>query len=168
MNKTVLQFGKHEIHERIIYVFSYNIVYLLLTYIVPMLTMAITYSLMGRVLWGSKSIGEITQAQKQLIRSKQKVVRMLICGKWFYIVNNFEWMKWKWNLITNFCLTWIKVVTVFGVCWLPYHAYFLCTYHWQAVIKYKYIQHIYLGIYWLAMANSLLNPVILLLMNKRY
>jgi len=46
-----------------------------------MATMAIAYSLMGRVLWGSQGIGEVTQVQQGLIRSKQKVIRMLICGQ---------------------------------------------------------------------------------------
>lgn len=53
----------------------------MLTYMLPLMTMAIAYTLMGRVLWGSKQIGESTQAQKNLVSSKQKVVRMLICGK---------------------------------------------------------------------------------------
>lgn len=65
---------------------SYNIAFLLLTYILPMATMAIAYSLMGRVLWGSQGIGEgnANSIQQQgIIRSKQKVVRMLICGQYW-------------------------------------------------------------------------------------
>ena len=61
--------------------FSYNLLFLVLTYLLPLMTMAIAYTLMARVLWGSKQIGETTQAQASLVRSKQKVVRMLICGK---------------------------------------------------------------------------------------
>ncbi|CAG2118143.1 unnamed protein product, partial [Medioppia subpectinata] len=58
-------------------------------------------------------------------------------------------------------------ITVFGICWLPYHSYFLSTYIWPDIIKTKQIKHIYLFIYWLAMANSLFNPIILFVMNKR-
>ena len=53
----------------------------MLTYLLPLMTMAIAYTLMARVLWGSRQIGESTQAQLKLVESKQKVVRMLICGK---------------------------------------------------------------------------------------
>ncbi|KAJ6218861.1 hypothetical protein RDWZM_004673 [Blomia tropicalis] len=119
--------------------FIYNLLFLVLTYILPLMSMAIAYTLMARVLWGSKQIGESTQAQMNLVCSKQKVVRMLIC-----------------------------VVAVFGVCWLPYHIYFLCTYQWPQLVARKATQHIYLGIYWLAMSNSMLNPIILLLMNRRF
>ena len=52
--------------------------------------MAIAYTLMARVLWGSKQIGETSQAQASLVRSKQKVVRMLICGKFLLMVENLS------------------------------------------------------------------------------
>ncbi|XP_054159891.1 tachykinin-like peptides receptor 86C [Oppia nitens] len=121
--------------------FIYNITFLLMTYIVPVSTMAIAYSLMARVLWGSQEIGEggANSSQRLLIQSKQKVVRMLIC-----------------------------VVSVFAICWLPYHSYFLLTYQWPQLIVTQYIQHIYLAIYWLAMSNAMFDPIILLLMNKRF
>lgn len=51
----------------------YNIVFLVLTYGIPMLIMVVCYSVMGRVLWGSKSIGEHTQRQIESIKSKKKV-----------------------------------------------------------------------------------------------
>ncbi len=48
-----------------------------------MVTMAVAYYLMARVLWGSKRIGESSPPQMELIRLKQKVVQMLLCGKLF-------------------------------------------------------------------------------------
>lgn len=67
-----------------------------------------------------------------------------------------------------FCLLlFFLVVIVFAVCWLPYHVYFLTTYQWPELTTWPGIQHIFLAIYWLAMFNSVLNPIILLLMNKR-
>ncbi|CAG2113847.1 unnamed protein product, partial [Medioppia subpectinata] len=102
-------------------------------------TMAIAYTRMGRVLWDSRLNELNCNIQSDVIRNKQKVVRMLIC-----------------------------VITVFGICWLPYHSYFLSTYIWPDIIKTKQIKHIYLFIYWLAMANSLFNPIILFVMNKRF
>lgn len=39
----------------------------------PMIVMAVCYTLMGRELWGSRSIGELTQRQIDSIKSKRKV-----------------------------------------------------------------------------------------------
>ncbi len=60
------------------------------------------------------------------------------------------------------------IVTIFGVCWLPYHVYFLYTYHDSSVVRKPYIRDVYLGIYLLAMANTIVNPVIYYWMNVRY
>ncbi|XP_067139073.1 tachykinin-like peptides receptor 86C [Centruroides vittatus] len=117
----------------------YNVVFLLVTYVIPMILMAITYSRMGSVLWGSARIGETTDRQETLIRSKQKVVKMLA-----------------------------TVIMLFGICWLPYHVYFLYIYHDKDVAYADYIQHIYLGIYWLAMSNSMYNPIVYYWMNVRF
>lgn len=51
----------------------YNLVFLGVTYLIPMMVMAVCYTLMGRKLWGSKSIGELTQYQKESMKSKRKV-----------------------------------------------------------------------------------------------
>jgi tachykinin receptor 3 len=62
----------------------------------------------------------------------------------------------------------IVVVIIFAVCWLPYHVYFIYTYHHKEVVTKPFIQHVYLGFYWLAMANAMLNPFIYYWMNARY
>ena len=111
----------------------------MITYVIPMISLVITYSLMSRVLWGSKGIGEETDVQRESIRSKQKVARMLIA-----------------------------LVILFAICWLPYHAYFLYSYHYPQINQSVIIQHIYLFSYWLAMSNSMYNPLIYYWMNKRY
>ena len=61
----------------------------------------------------------------------------------------------------------ITVVVVFGICWFPYHAYFLYTYHHKDIITKPAIQHVYLASFWLAMANSMINPIIYYFMNAR-
>ncbi|VVC97391.1 unnamed protein product, partial [Leptidea sinapis] len=43
--------------------YMYNIIYMLLTYFLPIMSMTYTYAKVGRELWGSKSIGECTQRQ---------------------------------------------------------------------------------------------------------
>ena len=52
---------------------SYNIIFMLLTYVVPVTAMAVCYSRMGFVLWGSRGIGELSHRQSESIRSKRKV-----------------------------------------------------------------------------------------------
>ncbi|XP_050600134.1 tachykinin-like peptides receptor 86C isoform X3 [Bombus affinis] len=124
-------------HSRIEY--FYNIVFLSVTYLVPMALMAICYTLMGRKLWGSKSIGELTYYQKKSIKSKRKVVKMFII-----------------------------VVVIFAICWLPYQGFFIFVYHHKHLAENSNIQHVYLSFYWLAMSNAMVNPIIYYWMNNRF
>ncbi|XP_024084871.1 tachykinin-like peptides receptor 86C [Cimex lectularius] len=119
--------------------YIYNLIFFLVTYLIPIAAMICCYTTMGRELWGSKTIGELTQRQIDSIRSKRKVVRMFIL-----------------------------IVLVFGLCWLPYHSYFIYVHHRRDLVYSKYIQHVYLGFYWLAMANAMLNPLIYYCMNQRF
>lgn len=61
----------------------------------------------------------------------------------------------------------IVVVVIFAVCWLPFHVYFVVTSNYPELVNYAYIQEIYLGIYWLAMSNSVYNPIIYCWMNSK-
>ncbi|KAK9309319.1 hypothetical protein QLX08_001052 [Tetragonisca angustula] len=101
--------------------------------------MAICYTLMGRKLWGSKSIGELTYYQKKSIKSKRKVVKMFII-----------------------------IVVIFAICWLPYQGFFIFVYHHSHFAETSYIQHVYLSFYWLAMSNAMVNPIIYYWMNNRF
>lgn len=62
----------------------------------------------------------------------------------------------------------IVVVMLFAVCWLPYHGYFVYQFIDHQVISYKYVQHIFLSFYWLAMSNAMINPLVYYYMNARY
>ena len=80
----------------------------------------------------------------------------------------------------------VTVVIIFGVCWLPYHLYFIyynidpSINYWEYIqvsgtsqlFVYIYsswcIQDFYLAIYWLAMSNSMINPIIYCVMNNRF
>ncbi|KAF4532812.1 hypothetical protein B566_EDAN002662 [Ephemera danica] len=53
--------------------YVYNVVLFIVTYVLPMSAMAGCYTAMGRELWGSRSIGELTQRQIDSIRSKRKL-----------------------------------------------------------------------------------------------
>lgn len=63
---------------------SYNVIILLVTYMLPIASMSYTYFRVGRELWGSQSIGECTAAQMESIKSKRKVIRKFC--KWIIII----------------------------------------------------------------------------------
>uniref|UniRef100_A0A182F7J9 G-protein coupled receptors family 1 profile domain-containing protein n=1 Tax=Anopheles albimanus TaxID=7167 RepID=A0A182F7J9_ANOAL len=119
--------------------YAYNIVFMVLTYFLPIGSMTYTYARVGLELWGSKSIGECTQRQLDNIKSKRRVVKMMMI-----------------------------VVIIFAVCWLPFHFYFIITSYYPELTKKPYIQEVYLAIYWLAMSNSMYNPIIYCWMNSRF
>ncbi|XP_023934667.1 tachykinin-like peptides receptor 99D isoform X2 [Bicyclus anynana] len=119
--------------------YEYNVTYMVLTYFLPIISMTYTYAKVGVKLWGSKAIGECTQRQLDNVKSKRRVVKMMIV-----------------------------VVVIFAVCWLPFHVYFVVTSYYPNVVNYPYIQEIYLGIYWLAMSNSMYNPIIYCWMNSKF
>jgi tachykinin-like receptor len=115
----------------------YQIVFFLVTYVVPMVGLSVTYCHLGSVLWSDQD------TQTDRVRNRRKVGgggephRAAQLAKMF-----------------------IVVLIVFGVCWLPYHAYFLFTYYHTEARSYPGTQHIFLAFFWLAMANSAINPVI--------
>ncbi|XP_028177590.1 tachykinin-like peptides receptor 86C [Ostrinia furnacalis] len=118
--------------------YIYNLVFLAVTYVAPMAVMVWAYARMSAALRG-RAIGECTHHQMQVVRAKRKVVRMFVL-----------------------------VVMVFALCWLPYHAYFVLVYHHQSLASAPFAQHIYLGFYWLAMANSMFNPLIYYWMSNKF
>ncbi|GFX24572.1 tachykinin-like peptides receptor 99D [Trichonephila clavipes] len=118
---------------------NYNVVILVVTYVLPITSMTFTYFRVGRELWGSQSIGECTQKQIESVNSKRKIVKMMIV-----------------------------VVVIFAVCWLPYHVYFLVAHHVPHILNETFVQPTYLIIYWLAMSNACYNPFIYCWMNSRF
>ncbi|KAK2588543.1 hypothetical protein KPH14_006322 [Odynerus spinipes] len=119
--------------------YLYNVIFMILTYFLPIGSMTFTYARVGAELWGSQSIGEATARQLENIRSKRRVVKMMIV-----------------------------VVVIFAVCWLPFHVYFIVTSYLPDITNEPYIQEVFLGIYWLAMSNSMYNPIIYCWMNSRF
>lgn len=59
--------------SNICHFYRYNIVFLCVTYIIPLAVMAVCYTIMGRELWGSKTIGQMTERHMESIKSKRKV-----------------------------------------------------------------------------------------------
>lgn len=72
------------------------------------------------------------------------------------------------NFVLQIVKMMIVIIIIFAVCWLPYHIYFLLIHHFPDFMTVPYVQHVYFVIYWLAMSNSMYNPLIYCWMNKKY
>lgn len=75
----------------------YNIVFLVLTYGIPMLVMIVCYTVMGKELWGSKSIGEHTQRQRESVKSKKKVSTVRVYSSQPKIRSNLQRSPPMWK-----------------------------------------------------------------------
>ncbi|KAL2728923.1 tachykinin-like peptides receptor 86C isoform X1 [Vespula squamosa] len=117
----------------------YDIVFFFMTYIFPIMAMAVCYTIVGRKLWDKKFIGELTTNQNEAVKAKRKVVKMFL-----------------------------YVLTIFAVCWFPYQGSFIFVYYYRKYLKAENIQHIYLTFYWLAMSNCMVNPILYYWMNNRF
>lgn len=119
---------------------SYNILIMVLTYLVPILTMAILYYKVGKELWGHQAIGEDVEKQARTVMAKRKIVKMMIV-----------------------------VVIIFALCWLPYHGFFIVNYYLPTIFQDGPLQYqrSFLIMYWLAMSNSMYNPIIIYFMNSK-
>uniref|UniRef100_A0A0N4ZBF7 G_PROTEIN_RECEP_F1_2 domain-containing protein n=1 Tax=Parastrongyloides trichosuri TaxID=131310 RepID=A0A0N4ZBF7_PARTI len=60
------------------------------------------------------------------------------------------------------------IVVIFTFMWMPYNLYFLLKPYIPLELDNKTENYIYLNIYWLGMASSILNPVIYYFMNVRF
>ncbi|XP_049421549.1 substance-K receptor isoform X1 [Epinephelus fuscoguttatus] len=118
---------------------SYQYAVILLIYLLPLLVMLVTYSLVGRSLWGGRIPGEATEHYHSQITAKRKVVKMMVV-----------------------------VVVTFALCWLPYHIYFILGSFNRDIYKKQYIQQVYLAIFWLAMSSTMYNPIIYCCLNQRF
>ncbi|CAG5088711.1 Similar to TkR99D: Tachykinin-like peptides receptor 99D (Drosophila melanogaster), partial [Cotesia congregata] len=96
--------------------YIYNVLFMVLTYFLPIGSMTYTYARIGLELWGSQSIGREND----------------------------------------------------DLCWLPFHVYFIVVSSVPELTNEPYIQEVYLAIYWLAMSNSMYNPMIYCWMNSKF
>lgn len=62
----------------------------------------------------------------------------------------------------------IAVVSIFGICWLPYHMFYVYAYHNPTYASSAYVPHLFLGFYFLAMSNTMVNPIIYYWMNRKF
>ncbi|XP_008296920.1 tachykinin receptor 3a [Stegastes partitus] len=119
--------------------FMYHIIVTVLVYVLPLVVMGITYTIVGVTLWGGEIPGDSSDNYHGQLRAKRKVVKMMII-----------------------------VVVTFALCWLPYHIYFIVTGLNKRLSKWKYIQQVYLSVLWLAMSSTMYNPIIYCCLNSRF
>ncbi|XP_029995348.1 tachykinin receptor 3a [Sphaeramia orbicularis] len=117
----------------------YHIIVTVLIYMLPLVVMGITYTIVGLTLWGGEIPGDSSDNYHGQLRAKRKVVKMMII-----------------------------VVVTFALCWLPYHVYFIVTGVNKSLNKWKYIQQVYLSVMWLAMSSTMYNPIIYCCLNSRF
>ncbi|XP_029605978.1 neuromedin-K receptor [Salmo salar] len=119
--------------------FMFHIIVMLLVYLLPLMVMGITYTIVGVTLWGGEIPGDSSDNYHSQLRAKRKVVKMMII-----------------------------VVVTFALCWLPYHVYFIVTGLNKALMRWKSIQQVYLSVMWLAMSSTMYNPIIYCCLNSRF
>ncbi|XP_051993875.1 neuromedin-K receptor-like [Xyrauchen texanus] len=119
--------------------FMYHVIVTVLVYMLPLVVMAITYTIVGVTLWGGEIPGDSSDNYIGQLRAKRKVVKMMIV-----------------------------VVVTFALCWLPYHVYFIVTGLNKRLSKWKSIQQVYLSVLWLAMSSTMYNPIIYCCLNGRF
>ncbi|XP_072334868.1 substance-K receptor [Scyliorhinus torazame] len=118
---------------------TYQLVVIVLTYLIPLMVMGVTYTKVGITLWASEIPGDSTQRYREHLNAKRKIVKMMIV-----------------------------VILTFAVCWLPYHLYFILASFNKDIYYETYIQQVYLGLFWLAMSSTMFNPIIYCCLNHRF
>ncbi|XP_072574556.1 neuromedin-K receptor [Paramormyrops kingsleyae] len=119
--------------------FLYHIIVTVLVYVLPLVVMAITYTIVGINLWGAEIPGDTSGNYQEQLKAKRRVVKMMII-----------------------------VVVTFAFCWLPYHIYFIVTGVNKLLSRWRYIQQVYLSVLWLAMSSTMYNPIIYCCLNSRF
>ncbi|EDO47535.1 predicted protein, partial [Nematostella vectensis] len=121
---------------------TYFMATLILLYIVPLVVIGTLYVLIGRKLWSRKIPGVTTANVKRYAEtSKRKVLRMLII-----------------------------VVVVFALCWLPAHIMHIIIYY-HSDIYFQIVQNTPIVesiVFFLCHANSAINPILYVVLNKKF
>ncbi|KAM9052856.1 LOW QUALITY PROTEIN: substance-K receptor [Megaptera novaeangliae] len=117
----------------------YHLAVIALFYFLPLVVMFVAYSVIGLTLWRRTVPGyEAHGANLRHLQAKKFVKTMVL------------------------------VVVTFAICWLPYHLYFILGSFQEDVYCHKFIQQVYLVLFWLAMSFTMYNPIIYCCLNHRF
>ncbi|XP_052497074.1 substance-K receptor [Budorcas taxicolor] len=118
----------------------YHLVVIALIYFLPLVVMFVAYSVIGLTLWRRSVPGHQAHgANLRHLQAKKKFVK-----------------------------TMVLVVVTFAICWLPYHLYFILGTFQEDIYCHKFIQQVYLALFWLAMSSTMYNPIIYCCLNHRF
>ncbi|XP_003409088.1 substance-K receptor [Loxodonta africana] len=118
----------------------YHLTVIALIYFLPLVVMFLAYSIIGLTLWRRAVPGHLAKsANLRHLQAKKKIVK-----------------------------TMVLVVVTFAVCWLPYHLYFILGSFQKDIYCHKFIQQVYLALFWLAMSSTMYNPIIYCCLNHRF
>ncbi|XP_077999216.1 prolactin-releasing peptide receptor-like [Glandiceps talaboti] len=115
---------------------AYGYSMMIMTYIIPLVILGVTYSSIGKNIWNRNIPGSCQRRLSEAhVGTKKKVIRMLVI-----------------------------VVLAFALCWLPLQLFvvitLLDTKYLDDTSYHKSTITVYLLCHWLAMANSFMNPII--------
>ncbi|XP_036885240.1 substance-K receptor [Sturnira hondurensis] len=118
----------------------YHLTVIALIYFLPLVVMFVAYSVIGLTLWRRTVPGYHAHgANRNYLQAKKKFVK-----------------------------TMVLVVVTFAICWLPYHLYFILGNFQEDIYCHKFIQQVYLALFWLAMSSTMYNPIIYCCLNRRF
>ncbi|XP_023322083.1 RYamide receptor [Eurytemora carolleeae] len=121
--------GRYQCHKPNIMP-AFDVVMLVFVYILPVLVMLYTYSMMALTIWRKREIGEVQSSQlvtrkNQMLRSKKKMVKMLIVVVSLYTVCYFP-INILWLVLSQLNLSQAQFAYIFTLfhCFALFHTIF--------------------------------------------
>ena len=112
----------------------------LLQYILPLVTIAITYSRIVHNLWIRTHLGVLTETQRIIqIQNKRKSIKLLVA-----------------------------VVIVFAVCWMPLNLYQILTNLYPDAQVFPHRSNIFFICHWIAISSACINPILYCYINPTF
>ena len=117
----------------------YYLVTFILLYCIPLVILAVIYTLIARKLWQRKIPGNVSKTRfRSSEREKRRIVKALVL-----------------------------IVVVFAICWFPAHVMHYLVYYRIETYR-KIPQEVELFCFWFAHANSIINPCLYTLISPSY
>ncbi|XP_077979646.1 QRFP-like peptide receptor [Glandiceps talaboti] len=161
---------------------AYDYFLMIVTYVIPLIILCVTYTLIGKNVWNRKIPGasERTMTDVQLVTRKKSLIHSPgDRGRMHYTLDTGNYVllsnlkEQKMYITENLSVTLkikkvirmlLIVVLAFALCWLPLQLFVIVTtldtQYLDNTTSHKTTITVYLTFHWLAMANSFMNPII--------